>query len=123
LRRMRASLSSEYALVKNLGVMLWVTHLVAWRHRYEENMNKTMNPQKRANSRTWTNCLPGIERMLQGQDLLLYRDPEHRACGIYNLLGSIRQVVPFSASMLLPSQTLFNIVIVYRAVYRNITYI
>ncbi len=73
-------------------------------------MNKTMNSQKRWNSRTWTNSLPGIERMFQGQDLLLYRDPEHRACGIYNLLGSIPQVVPSSVHMLFPSGTPFGIV-------------
>ncbi len=86
-------------------------------------MNKTMNPQKRVSSHRRTAFFLNIERMLQGQDLLLYRDPEHRGCGIYNVLGSILRVVPFSAHMLFPSGTPFGIVLVHRALFKTITYI
>jgi hypothetical protein len=68
-------------------------------------MNRTMNPPKGVSSRTQTASLLNISRMLQGQHLLLYRDFECHAFGIYNFAGSILRVVPFSAHMLVPSAT------------------
>jgi hypothetical protein len=66
-------------------------------------MNNTMNPQKGSSTRTRTASVLNIARRLQGQHLLLYRDFEYHACGIYNLSGSIVRVVPFSAHILVSS--------------------
>ena len=68
-------------------------------------MNRTMNPPKGVSSRTQTASLLNISRMLQGQHLLLYRDFECHAFGIYNFAGSILRVVLFSAHMFVPSAT------------------
>ena len=68
-------------------------------------MNRTMNPPKGVSSRTQTASLLNISRMLQGQHLLLYRDFECHAFGIYNFAGSILRVVLSSAHMLVPSAT------------------
>jgi len=70
-------------------------------------MNRTMNPLYRVSSRTQTASLLNIWRMLRGQHLLLYRDFECHAFGIYNFVGSILRVVLSSAHMLVPSATSF----------------
>jgi hypothetical protein len=84
-----------------------VTSLVSWRYRHEGHMNKTMNSQKRASSRTQRVPFPSIARMFRVRHLVLYRAFEHQACGIYSLPGSILRVFPFSAHMLVPPATSF----------------
>ena len=68
-------------------------------------MNRTMNPPNGVSSHTRTASLLNISRMLQGQHLLLYRDFECHAFGIYNFAGSTLRVVLSSAHMLVPSAT------------------
>ena len=83
------------------------TSSVSWRYRHEGHMNKTMNSQKRASSRTQRVPFLSIARMFRVRRLVLYRDVEHRVCGIYSLPGNIPRVFPFSAHMLVPPATSF----------------
>jgi hypothetical protein len=83
------------------------TSLVSWRYRHEGHRNKTMNSQKRASSRTQRVPFLNIARMFRVRHLVLYRDFEHQACGIYSLPGSILRVFPFSVHTLFPLVTSF----------------